>query len=236
MGTASTQFLTSDSRFEVVGLIDRHDSTHPVSSLSIETNLEECIKRTKPNVVLIFSTGPSAGEFAVQAVEMGIPTVIGSSGVGEHHMQELANLSHMAPCVLVPTFSLGVVLMMPFAVMAAQHLPDAEMIELHHEKKVDSPSGTSKRTAELIAAARTSVPAESFDYQSRGIDIAGVLIHSVRLPGLLAHQEVICGGQGVALTTRHDSMDRSSFEAGIKLCCGRVHELKGFVVGMENLL
>lgn len=204
--------------------------------LTVETELSGCIERTKPDVVLIFTTGPAAGPLALEAVQAGVATVIGSSGVGSRELEKIQEIADKAPCILVPNFSLGGVLMMKFATMAAKHLPNVEIIELHHEKKVDSPSGTAKRTAELIAAARTSEPAESFDFQSRGYNVAGVLIHSVRLPGLLAHQEVLFGGQGEVLSIRHDSMDRSSFEAGIKLCCSKIGELKGFVVGMEHLL
>jgi 4-hydroxy-tetrahydrodipicolinate reductase len=142
---------------------------------------------------------------------------------------------------LVPNFSIGAVLMMKFSEMAAQYLPDAEIIELHHEKKVDAPSGTAMRTAEMISAARTKaitpLPEQQLKSEgARGANVHDVVVHSVRLPGLLAHQEVHFGGVGELLTIRHDSMDRSSFEMGIKLCCAKVNQLKGFVVGMEHLL
>jgi 4-hydroxy-tetrahydrodipicolinate reductase len=123
---------------------------------------------------------------------------------------------------VAPNFAIGAVLMMRFAAEAARHMPEVEIVELHHARKVDAPSGTAKRTAELVAAAGGNVHEP---------------IHSVRLPGLVAHQEVILGGEGQTLTIRHDSIDRRSFMAGVLLATRRVSELpQRFTVGLEALL
>ncbi|MBI1335309.1 MAG: 4-hydroxy-tetrahydrodipicolinate reductase [Armatimonadetes bacterium] len=236
MGSSSTKFFMDDPAFEVVGLVDRTQSECPVSSLPIETDIDACLDRTKPDVTLVFTTGKAAGQFALASVSRGIPTVIGSSGVDASDVETIKTQTDKAPCLLVPNFSVGAVLMMQFAQKAAKYFPNCEIIELHHEKKIDAPSGTAIRTAQMIAEARTAEPLPAGGEEERGISVEGINIHSVRLPGLLAHQEVLFGRHGELLTLRHDSLDRSSFELGIKLCCAKVRELKGFVVGMEHLL
>jgi 4-hydroxy-tetrahydrodipicolinate reductase len=132
------------------------------------------------------------------------------------------------------------VLLMQFAAQAAQHLPHVEVIELHHDRKVDAPSGTALRTAELIADAREEVPdvplGDDAHPGARGAEHEGVRVHSVRLPGLMAHQEVVFGGTGQTLTIRHDSLDRTSFMPGVVLACRKVGDLDGLVVGLEHLL
>jgi len=132
--------------------------------------------------------------------------------------------------------------MMLFARQAAKYMPDVEVIELHHEKKIDAPSGTAMRTVELILEGRGEGRAarperEEFKVEgARGGDMDGVRIHSVRLPGYVAHQECIFGGLGQTLTIRHDSIDRISFMPGVILACKKVRDLKGLVIGLEHLL
>ena len=241
MGATAARCFLNDPNFEVVGLVDKDASDTSDVNLPIETDLSACLTRTQPDVMLEFSTGKTAGKHALTAVQLGVPTVIGATGVPADEIEAIKKAAISAPCLLVPNFSIGAVLMMRFSEMAAQYLPDAEIIELHHEKKVDAPSGTAMRTAEMISAGRTKPTTHLPEQQlksdcARGATVHGVTIHSVRLPGLLAHQEVHFGGVGELLTIRHDSMDRSSFEMGIKLCCSKVSHLTGFVVGMENLL
>jgi 4-hydroxy-tetrahydrodipicolinate reductase len=143
--------------------------------------------------------------------------------------------------VVAPNFAVGAVLLMRFAAQAARYLPEVEIIELHHERKVDAPSGTAIKTAEMIRAARAPErlprPQEEIVVAgSRGGDFDGIRIHSVRLPGFVAHQEVICGGIGQTLTLRHDSMDRVSFMPGVLMAVKRVRGLNRLVYGLENLL
>lgn len=235
MGTFSTEILSQDPAFDVVGLVDRRVPREVVSSLPIETDLEACLKRTKPDVTLVFTTGRPAGSFAHVSVSCGIATVIGSSGVDNHEIDMIKKEGGSTPCLLVPNLSVAGVLLMQFVRLAAKQMPNSEIIEYHDEKAVNSPSGTSLYTARAIAAARIHDKTPISDQTVRGIPIDGVTIHSVRLQGLDAHQEVLFGGPGELLTIRHDTHNISSFEKGIKLCCSRVRELNGFVVGMENL-
>jgi 4-hydroxy-tetrahydrodipicolinate reductase len=241
MGITATRMFFEDPAFEVVGLVDTVAQEHSLAEIPVEPDLIACLQRTKPDVMLEFTTGRTAGKHALAAVQLGIATVVGATGTPADELEAIKAACGDTPCLMVPNFSIGAVLMMKFSAMAAEFLPDVEIIELHHEKKVDSPSGTAMRTAEMISDARTK-PKTPLPEQlekvpgARGAWVGDVPIHSIRLPGLLAHQEVHFGGTGELLTIRHDSMDRSSFESGIKLCCGRVRELRGFNVGMENLL
>ena len=241
MGATASRCFFNDPAFTLVGMVDRSPSDSSEFGLPIESDLSACLERTKPDVMLEFTIGKTAGQHALTAVNMSIPVVIGATGVSADDIEALKTATNKAPCLLVPNFSIGAVLMMQFSAMAAKYLPDAEIIELHHEKKVDAPSGTAMRTAEMISTARTRPTTPLPEQQlkaagARGANVSDVTIHSVRLPGLLAHQEVHFGGVGELLTIRHDSMDRSSFEMGIKLCCSKVSQLTGFTVGMEHLL
>jgi 4-hydroxy-tetrahydrodipicolinate reductase len=169
------------------------------------------------DVLVDFTQPESALPNAREAVAAGVHVVIGTTGFD---LAELDGLNG-ANVLVAPNFAIGAVLMMRFAAEAAALMPSAEIVELHHDKKLDSPSGTAARTAELMKA-------------SCGKDVP---IHSVRLPGLVAHQEVILGGTGETLTIRHDALDRSSFMPGVLLAIRRVGELPSSpVVGLENLL
>ena len=155
MGATAARCFKNDSTFELVGLVDREQLDASEFGLPIETDLPGCLDRTKPDVMLEFTTGKTAGKHALTAVQKGIPVVIGATGVPADEIEAIKSSITTSPCLLVPNFSIGAVLMMKFSEMAAQYLPDAEIIELHHEKKVDAPSGTAMRTAEMISAART---------------------------------------------------------------------------------
>lgn len=227
MGQTALRCLTHIHKFEVVGTFTRGG------------DLSEILDVQKPDVYLDLTVGSVAGKNALVALERGIATVIGATGIPAADLDLLAQSE--TPCLLVPNFAVGAVLMMQFSAMAAKWLPDVEIIELHHERKLDAPSGTAMRTAELIQSARTAAPLTLPEAVlkvegARGGVAHDVPVHSVRLRGMLAHQEVIFGGSGEVLTIRHDSLDRSSFEAGIQLCCREVSKLEGFHVGMETLL
>jgi 4-hydroxy-tetrahydrodipicolinate reductase len=143
------------------------------------------------------------------------------------------------PALVVPNFAIGAVLMMRFAAEAARHMPSAEIIEMHHDGKLDAPSGTAKLTAERIAAARgaeTRRRPQTGLAEARGQVVHGVTVHSVRLPGLVAHQEVIFGAPCQTLTIRHDSTDRRSFMPGVLLAIRRARELSGLSVGLDAVL
>jgi 4-hydroxy-tetrahydrodipicolinate reductase len=194
-------------------------------------------------VVVDFSR-PEATAAAVEGLlAEGVHLVSGTTGLPAEVMDDLANLAGKADhgnAVWAPNFALGAVLAMHFAAVAGRFYPAAEVIELHHQGKADAPSGTALRTARAIAAARDHPPGPGAGQESvagaRGGEVDGVRVHSVRLPGLVAHQEVIFGGQGEVLTLRHDSLDRSSFMPGVLLAVRQVGTRPGLTVGLEPLL
>jgi len=175
------------------------------------------------DVVVDFTTPDAAPGNVMEAIDAGVHTVVGSTGFDLDELRgRVEGAGGDANCFVAPNFAIGAVLMMEASKLIAPHMPEAEIIELHHDRKKDAPSGTAKRTAELISQAGGNV------HQP---------IHSVRLPGLVAHQEVVFGGQGQTLSIRHDSTDRSSFMPGVLLAVRRVPALPDrFVVGLENLL
>ncbi|RYG32063.1 4-hydroxy-tetrahydrodipicolinate reductase, partial [bacterium] len=169
--------------------------------------------------------------------------VIGCTGLSAEQVEALGIACETRGLggMIVPNFAVGAVLMMRFAQMAAKWIPDAEIIELHHDRKEDAPSGTAMRTAELIAAARTlprtELPTPYFKAEgARGSEVEGVPVHSIRLPGLLAHQEVIFGTRGESLTLRHDSYDRVGFMPGVRLAARSVLQRSGLTVGLESVM
>jgi 4-hydroxy-tetrahydrodipicolinate reductase len=199
---------------------------------------------TDPDVMVDF-THPTVVEGNLRvALPMGVDCVVGTTGLSEEKLAELAQLAEEDTSLFfAPNFAIGAVLMMQFAEQAARYMPDVEVTELHHDMKADAPSGTAIRTARMIAAARTEIPvAPGRETElpgmegARGALVEGVSVHSVRLPGLVAHQEVLFGGQGQTLTIRHDSIDRTSFMPGVVMAVREVGARKGLVIGLENLM
>ncbi len=176
-------------------------------------------------------------------VDAGVHAVVGTTGFDDARLAEVrAMLEGTSVGVLVaPNFGVAAVLMMQFAASAARFFESVEVVELHHPRKADAPSGTARRTAELVAEARAGMPAMPDATTSaldgaRGADVAGVRVHAVRLAGLVAHQEVLLGGAGESLTIRHDSYDRASFMPGVLLGVRSVADRPGLTVGLEHLL
>ena len=190
---------------------------------ALDKRLDEAIEEGRPEVVVDFSVPDVVFENAMLCLERGVHVVVGTTGMKDEQVGELdaAAARSRANCFIAPNFAIGAVLLMEASKLVAHHMPDCEIVELHHDQKLDAPSGTAKRTAALIAAetGRGEPP-----------------IHSVRLPGLVAHQEVIFGGLGQTLTIRHDSIARESFMPGVLLAVRKVGDLDGLVVGLENLL
>jgi 4-hydroxy-tetrahydrodipicolinate reductase len=188
---------------------------------ALDTALAQALE-TRPEVLVDFTIPDTALDNARQAVAAGVHVVIGTTGYEPAALEEFRGAP--ANVFVAPNFAIGAVLMTQFAVEAARHMRAAEIIELHHDGKIDRPSGTAARTAELMQTAR-------------GRDSDPVPVHSVRLPGLVAHQEVILGDVGQTLTIRHDSIDRKSFMPGVLLAVRRVASLdESPVVGLERLL
>jgi len=213
MGSAVCEAVEEAEDMELVGRAD------PM----LDASLEDVIETAQPDVVVDFSVPGSVFDNAMLCLDRGVHVVVGATGLTEDQVTALTERAGRsdANCFIAPNFAIGAVLLMEASKLVAQHLPNCEIIELHHDQKLDAPSGTAKRTAELIAA------------ETRGDEPP---IHSVRLPGLVAHQEVVFGGLGQTLTLRHDSIARESFMPGVLLAVRRVGELDGLVVGLEHLL
>jgi 4-hydroxy-tetrahydrodipicolinate reductase len=190
---------------------------------ALGTSLKQALDDSRPDVVVDFTVPSTVFENARLCLEHDTHAVVGTTGLDSAQVEELraAAARSRGNCLIAPNFALGAVLMMEAAKLIAPHMPDCEIIELHHDAKLDAPSGTAKRTAELIeqAGGRPDTP-----------------IHSVRLPGLVAHQEVLFGGIGQTLSVRHDSISRESFMPGVLIAVRRVGELDGLVVGLEHAL
>jgi 4-hydroxy-tetrahydrodipicolinate reductase len=220
-------------------------SAHPAAQLVIAGDLEGLTAELVDVAVEV--TGPgSVGANLVRLLELGIHAVVGATGIPEADLETARRLAAAGPAraLVAPNFAIGAVLLERLAAEVARHLPDVEIIELHHDAKLDAPSGTAIATARAIAAARTTDPASTTRGRiegpgpdaSRGSLQHGVPVHAVRLPGLVAHEEVIFGALGQALTLRHDAFDRTAFVPGALLACRRVAGLDGLVVGLGALL
>jgi 4-hydroxy-tetrahydrodipicolinate reductase len=209
MGATSCDAVDAADDLELIGRAD--------PSLGVE--LADIL--SDADVVLDFTTPEAAPDNIRAALDAGVHVVVGTSGFDHEPLREAA-AGGGANVLIVPNFAIGAVLMMRFAAEAAALMPEAEIVELHHDGKLDAPSGTATRTADLIREAGGNVHEP---------------IHSVRLPGLVAHQEVILGAEGQTLTIRHDSLDRRSFMPGVLLALRRVSSLpEPFTVGLEPLL
>lgn len=250
MGRETARAVIGADDMDLVGACDTACAGAPVSDitgvpdirLTVACDFSEMLSECSPHVLVDFAKPFDLARIR-SAVEAGVVPVIGSTGQTPDDLKELENMSRTSGVgvLVVPNFAIGAVLMMRFAAEAARYMPNVEIIELHHDRKADAPSGTSIKTAEMIQSARAAAdvrPARpaGADCAARGDNRADVHIHSVRLPGLVAHQEVILGGVGQTLTIRHDSLDRTSFMPGVLMAVRRAREIKGFVYGLENLL
>jgi len=230
MGQESVKAVSLDPELDLVAQTDLDD------------NLQEIIQKTKAQVVLDFTHANVVMEITECIIKSGARPVIGTSGLLPEQITELKKLCRERKIggVIAPNFAIGAVLMMKFSHDAAKYLPNAEVIELHHDGKLDSPSGTAIKTASLIANARDTISKNPSEKEiipgSRGANLEGVRIHSVRLPGLIAHQEVIFGGKSQTLSIKHDSIHRESFMPGVCLACKKVMFLKELVYGLENMI
>ena len=210
------------------------DAGDPLSMFT-DSQTEVVIDFTHPDVVM---------DNLNYLIDNGIHAVVGTTGFTDERVQQVRTWLSGKPDVAVliaPNFAIGAVLSMHFAKQAARFFESAEVIELHHPQKADAPSGTAARTARLIADARKGLPpnpdATSTGLDgARGADVDGIPVHSVRLAGLVAHQEVLFGTQGETLTIRHDSLDRTSFVPGVLLAVRTVRERPGLTVGLEPFL
>jgi 4-hydroxy-tetrahydrodipicolinate reductase len=225
MGSTTCEAVADDPELDLVARVGSDDPLDTVVASGATVAVE-------------FSTPATVRDNTAWLLEHGVHAVVGTSGLYDEDLAALGKLTGPANCMVVPNFAIGAVLMMRIAEQVAAHLPQAEIIEAHHQGKVDAPSGTALRTAERIAAGRTSdvtVPGP-LSHHARGMLIGDVPIHSVRLPGVVASQSVIFGGLGQTLTIRHDSIDRWSFMPGVLLAIKAVADREGLTVGLDALL
>ncbi|MGI9648104.1 MAG: 4-hydroxy-tetrahydrodipicolinate reductase [Acidimicrobiia bacterium] len=232
MGSVISAAIAEHDELELAGRYDPVGGDGVMSTVDALPDADVVVDFTNPDVVL---------DNLRLWQQRGLHAVVGTSGFNPERIAQAEGIFGSGPpnCLIVPNFSIGAVLSMRFAAEAAPYFQAAEIIELHHDGKVDAPSGTAIATAgRIAAAAEQSRAAESTELVegARGADVEGVPVHSVRLSGLVAHQEVILGGAGETLTIRHDSTDRSSFIPGVLLAVRSVVELPGVTVGLDALL
>ncbi|HXH22652.1 MAG TPA: 4-hydroxy-tetrahydrodipicolinate reductase [Dehalococcoidia bacterium] len=249
MGREVLQAVAAAEDLEPVGVLEKF-SKEEFHSLPGGSDLipmghepEPLIGRCRPDVVIDFTNAEWTPRVAKAALAAGARLVIGTTGLSEAFLRELERecRARKLGAFVAPNFAIGAVLMMHMAAIASRYFDWAEITEMHQERKVDAPSGTAVTTARMMAQAR----GKSFQHNepekqtlpgSRGATYEGIAIHSVRLPGLVAHQEVVFGGLGQTLTIRHDSTGRESFIPGVLLATREVMKRQELVVGLENLI
>ncbi len=227
MGTAVCDSVERSGDLELVARIEGHDARQK----AVDSEAE----------VAVDFTTPSAVKDNVRfCLDNQIHVVVGTTGLSEGDLEDIRAWAERAAAnaFVAPNFAIGAVLMMAFAARAAPYFDNAEIVERHHERKLDAPSGTARRTAALMNAARARPWAQERGDQTpwQGGEVGGIRIHSVRLPGSVAHQEVILGSPGQTLTIRHDFLDRGSFMPGVLLAIRSVGDRPGLTVGLEQLL
>lgn len=253
MGRETARTVAKTEDLELVGAVDGRGEGADIGPLIgedeigvlIENNLGEAIRRLHPDAVVDF-TGPQAVyENTMTCLEHKVRPVVGATGMDPGQIKEIVKLSERIGVggLIAPNFAIGAILMMRFACEAVRFFPDVEIIEMHHDQKLDAPSGTAIKTAEAIFEQRGTEYIQGLPTEMETLPGArggkfhgGIRIHSVRLPGLVAHQEVILGGLGQTLAIRHNSTTRESFMPGVLLGIRKVLNLERVVYGLEKLL
>lgn len=251
MGREVLRAVHKDPQLSVVGAVDINSDFADVGDIigagktgvTVGNDLITVINETKPQVMVDFTNPESVMNNITHAIKNGVCPVVGTTGLTEANINEIRELCTFSKvnAIISPNFSIGAILMMKLAQEAAKYLPHVEIIEMHHDQKLDAPSGTALRTAELIANVRGEMRQGHPDEVekltgARGGSLAGIRLHSVRLPGYVAHQEVIFGGLGQTLTIRHDSISRESFMPGVVLACKKVLTVDGLICGLEHIM
>jgi len=244
MGTAVCAAVRADPELELVAAVDpAYAGTVLEGAGLVAAPGPGALAEAGAEVAVDFTLAPAVAGNAAWCAAHGVHAVIGTTGLSAEALAEMEKGFEPGPanCIFAPNFAIGAVLMMRFAELAAPWFETVEVVELHHDGKLDSPSGTALQTARRISAARSAAPALASGAPSqgaaRGLQAApGVQVHSVRLRGLVAHQEVLLGTAGQILTLRHDSMDRVSFMPGVLLAIKAVPGRRGFTVGLDALL
>lgn len=251
MGQTVVKAVIADSELQLVGAIDVKNAGRDIGEIigdgligvTVGTDFGAVLTASHADVVVDFTNPNSVMGNIRLALQQGVCPVVGTTGLSPEDIAEVRRLCENlhGKAIISPNFSIGAILLMKLSVQVAKYMPHVEIIELHHDQKLDAPSGTALRTAELIAEVRGTIKQghpDEFEKLagSRGGTLAGIPIHSVRLPGYVASEEVIFGGVGQTLTLRHDSISRESFMPGVTLACRKVLSVEGLVYGLENIL
>lgn len=248
MGRAISEGLVRAPETELVGGVDVAASSDRLTvsgaaDVPLSASVASLLEETRPDVLIEFSTAQATLPAVRAAAERGVSFVVGTTGHGPEAVAEMRSLAdtHGVGGAVAPNFALGAVLLMDLAQRAARYFDYAEIIEMHHETKIDAPSGTAALTARQMAAARgrpfeRNVPTTEAVAGTRAGSVEGITIHSVRLPGAMAHQEVILGTAGQTLTIRHDTINRDCYLPGILIAVKHVVANKGLVEGLGRLM
>ncbi|MFC0523174.1 4-hydroxy-tetrahydrodipicolinate reductase [Pontibacillus salicampi] len=251
MGKEALHMIHQEPSFELAACVDRKNGGTSVKDIEelpeidapIYEDVETCFQEVEAQVLIDLTTPEFGYKHTKLALQYGLRPVVGTTGFTTEQLSELEAMAEekQLGVIIAPNFAIGAVLMMQFAKWAAKYFPDVEIIEKHHDQKLDAPSGTAVKTAQLIEEVREPKqqghPEETEALTgARGADMDGMRIHSMRLPGLVAHQEVVFGSTGETLTIKHDSINRESFMTGVKLSVEKILTLDVLVYGLENLL
>lgn len=252
MGSEAVKLAARTEHFNLVAVLDHKNDGMMLSDIEgfqsihnvpIYTDIEKCLQNVQADVLIDLTTPEFGMLHAKTALSYNVRPVVGTTGFSKENLEELERLCKEKElgCIIAPNFAIGAVLMMKFSQLAAKYFRDVEIIELHHDKKLDAPSGTAVKTAEMISAVREAKKQGHENEKetitgARGAEFDGMHIHSVRLPGLIAHQQVLFGSDGQTLTIRHDSYNRESFMSGVKVAVETVMKHNSFVYGLENIL
>lgn len=248
MGQEVVKAVCDDDKLELVTAVDINQidtEVCPPKEVRIMGDLKSAILIHKPNVMVDFTQPKYVFENAKICLENGVRPVIGTTGLSDEQIEELNALSQAKElgCLIAPNFSTGAILMMMFAKQAARYFDNAEIIELHHNQKKDAPSGTAIKTALMMSEegkmsfeTGNCPETETIQGARGGKSYSDIHIHSVRMPGYIASQEVILGASGQILTIRHDSMDRQCYMAGVKLAIKYIAEHNEFIYGLEKIM
>ena len=245
MGQEVVKAVVKDDETALVCAIDKLETGKNVfENINIESDIVKSIEVNKPDVIVDFTEPSVVFENAKLYLKNKVKPVIGTTGLTDEQIEELKKLSteNNTGCLIAPNFATGAVLMMMFAKMAAKYFNNAEIIELHHNQKKDAPSGTAIKTAKMMAEANSdfkmgNIKDMELIQGARGAESFGnINIHSVRMPGFVASQEVIFGANGQVLTIKHDTSNRECFMPGVILAIKHVYKENDFVFGLENIL
>jgi len=249
MGSEVLSALCRHSQLEPAGAVDKMASEEKLSlpdksrSIPLSSDLEAILELTHPDVMVDFSMAEATLPAVRIAAKHKVNLVIGTTGLSTENLAEIDQLAtaNGIGAIVAPNFALGAVVMIHLAKIAAKYFEWAEIVEMHHEKKLDAPSGTAISTAKSMLEARgkpflySKAQKETLN-NTRGGELDGIAIHSMRLPGLMAHQEVILGTDGQTLTIRHDTINRECYMPGVVLAVQKVGEIKGLTYGLDTLL